>query len=250
MKKTDLTPFDADYSRFIQAGEPWSGIFEDIMTGDLPKKSFGKAIIDESELELIDFERLFHEAKVPNIKKESRLGNVLAPVLRTELRTDWDKRAYWYTAYIKVDDPFSVWTNAHLLFKVEDGGYVPDGLPTLTEEGYPNYNAVIPAHFNRLHYSHSEPDLNLWYRKAYVCSELKKIVERRIALKFEKQYFPPENLLLLIKTLIALGEGWGVEREFERSDRPLNFVRKGDRALITPMYQEIIDEENPLIIEL
>ena len=60
---------DKNYSRFINDGTPWQKIFEQILSGELPKKSMGVSI-NEEEISLEWLKTLPDLVKPPKFKIE------------------------------------------------------------------------------------------------------------------------------------------------------------------------------------
>lgn len=234
MNKTDLTPFDKDYKRFIEAGTPWQEIFEGILAGELPKKPLGVQV-DEKEVTREWLKTLPGRVKPPKFK--------VRPL--RELVTTYVKKCNKFCPQyngVRVANGFSYWTDAHIVFKVNDGITEEFIHPDAVGSYAPNYDAIIP---NRSNTMPETPDLMDWYRKAIAAHEVNGILlEPVVALTYSEVTFSSVVLIKALKIALALHPEWGVKTG--GADRGVLFESEGDTMMIMP----IVEREREKIIEL
>ena len=234
MNKTDLTPFDKDYKRFIEAGTPWQEIFEGILSGDLPKKPIGVQI-DEKEVTREWLKTLPGRVKPPKFK--------VRPL--RELVTPYVKKCDKFNPQcngVRVANGFSYWTDTHILFKVNDGITEEFIHPDAVGSKTPNYDAIIP---NRSNTMPEHPDLMDWYRKAIAAHEVNRLlIEPDVALTYGEVTLSPVVLIKALKIALALHPKWEVKTG--GADRGVLFESEGDLMMIMPL----VEREREKIIEL
>ena len=225
MNKTDLTPFDKDYKRFIEAGTPWQEIFEGILSGDLPKKPLGVQV-DEKEVTREWLKTLPGRVKPPKFK--------VRPL--RELVTTYVKKCDKFNPRcngVRVANGFSYWTDAHILFKVNDGITEEFIHPDAVGSDAPNYDSIIP---NRSNTMPEHPDLMDWYRKAIAAHEVNGILlEPVVALTYGEVTFSPVVLIKALKIALALRPEWGVKTG--GADRGVLFESEGDTMIVMPFLK-------------
>ena len=230
----NITPFDKDYKRFIEAGTPWQEIFEGILSGDLPKKPLGVQI-DEGEIKKEWLKTLPGRVKPPKFK--------IRPL--RELVTPYVKKCdplYPRLNGVRVANGFSYWTDAHILLKVNDG--ITDEFihPDAVGSNPPNYEAIIP---NRSNTTPGFPDLIDWYTKAVAAHEVNRIlIEPVVALTYGEVTFSPVVLIKALKIALSLHLNWSVKTD--GADRGVLFESGGDTMMIMPLVKK--DRER--VIEL
>ena len=234
MNKTDLTPFDKDYKRFIEAGTPWQEIFEGILSGDLPKKPLGVQI-DEKEVTREWLKTLPGRVKPPKFKVRP-LRELVTPHVKK-----CDKFNPQYNGVL-VANGFSYWTDAYILFKVNDGIMEEFIHPDAVGSDTPKYEAIIPDRSDTMP---EFPDLVDWYRKAIAAHEVNGILlEPDVALTYEEVTFSPVVLIKALKVALALHPEWEVKTG--DAERPVLFESEGDTMMIMP----VVKREREKIIEL
>ena len=234
MNKTDLTPFDKSYKRFIEAGTPWQEIFEGILSGDLPKKPLG-FLVYEKGVTREWLSTLPVLVKPPKFKIRPLRELVAAYVKKC------DKFAPHYNG-VRVANGFSYWTDAHILFKINDGITEelihPDAVGSVT----PKYEAALPDRSDTMP---EFPDLADWYTKAVAAHEVNDLlIEPDVALTYEEVTFSPATLIKALKIALALHPEWEVKTG--GAERGVLFESEGDTMMIMPL----VKKEREKIIEL
>ena len=234
MNKTDLTPFDKDYKRFIDAGTPWQEIFEGILSGDLPKKPLGVQI-DGKDVTREWLSTLPALVKPPKFKIRP-LRELVTPYVKK-----CNKFAPWYNG-VRVVNGFSYWTDAFILFKVKDGITEEFIHPDAVGSGTPNYETIIP---NRSNTTPEFLDLAEWYVKSFAAHEVNRLlIEPDVALTYSEVTFSPVVLVKALKIALALHPEWNIKTG--GAERGVLFESEGDTMMIMPLVKK--DREK--IIEL
>ena len=163
----NITPFDKNYSRFIYDGTPWQKIFEQILSGELPKKSMG-VWINEEEISIEWLKTLPGLVKPPKFKTKPFRELVMPYVKKIDPFQP-------QLNGVRVVNGFSYWTDATIMFKVKDGITEniihPDALDSRT----PDYEGLTPKYKSKPEY----PDLMEWYIKAHAMNELTKTLNNK-----------------------------------------------------------------------
>lgn len=219
----NITPFDKNYSRFIYDGTPWQEIFEQILSGELPKKSLGVSI-DEDEISLEWLKTLPDLVKPPKFKTKPFRELVIPYVKKVDPFQP-------QLNGVRVVNGFSYWIDGHILFKVKDGITEniihPDALDSRT----PDYECVIPKYNSKPEY----PNLMEWYIKAHAMNELTKILDNKdypIRLRYNGIGLTPEVIVKALKIALSLHSNWSLKTD--GSDRALIFESENDLMLIMP----------------
>ena len=234
MNKTDLTPFDRDYKRFIEAGTPWQEIFEGILSGELPKKPLGIQI-DGKDVTREWLSILPALVKPPKFKIRP-LRELVAPYVKK-----CDKFAPHYNG-VRVANGFSYWIDGHILLKVKDGITEEFIHPDAVGSRTPNYDTIIPDRSDTMP---EFPDLADWYRKAIAAHEVNDLlIEPDVALTYEEVTFSPVVLVKALKIALALHPEWEVKTD--GAERGVLFESEGDTMMIMPLVKK--DRER--VIEL
>ena len=219
----NITPFDKNYSRFINDGTPWQEIFEGILSGKLPKKSLGVQI-DEKEISIEWLKTLPGLVKTPKFKTKY-LRELVMPYVK--------KYDPFYPQYngVRVVNGFSYWIDGHILFKIKDGITEniihPDALDSRT----PDYECVIPKYKSKPEY----PDLMDWYIKAYAINELTKTLNNKdypIRLRYNGIGLAPDVIIKALKVALSIHSKWSLKTD--GSNRALVFESENDLMLIMP----------------
>ena len=235
MNKTDLTPFDKNYKRFIDAGTDWKEIFEGILSGELPKKPLGVPISSEEVTEewlnglpaLVKAPKFkirpFRELVTPYVKK-----------IEDEFRPHLNG--------VRVANGFSYWTDAYVLFKVNDGVEEDFIHPDAVGSDNPNYEAIIPTYDMLPEY----PDLADWYVKAYAAHEVNRLlIEPTVFLRYNGIPLSAPVVLKALKIALGLHPDW--ELTHGEVNRAVRFDSEGDMMLVMP---SVLRGEGFKIIEL
>ena len=234
MNKTDLTPFDKDYKRFIEAGTPWQEIFEGILSGDLPKKPLG-VLVDEEEVTRKWLSTLPVLVKPPKFK--------IRPL--RELVVQYVKKCDKFAPQcngVRVANGFSYWTDAYILLKVSDGITEEFIHPDAVGSDTPKYDAIIPDRSDTMP---EFPDLADWYTKAIAAHEVNGLLtEPDVALTYGEVAFSPAVLIKALKIALALHPEWEVK--IGGAERGVLFESGGDTMMIMP----IVKKDRERIIEL
>ena len=223
----NITPFDKNYSRFINDGTPWQEIFEGILSGELPKKSMGVSI-DEDEISLEWLKTLPGLVKPPKFKVRS-FRELVTPYVK---KCDPFRPSY---NGVRVANGFSYWIDGHIMFKVKDGITEniihPDALDSRT----PDYECVIPKYKSKPEY----PDLMEWYIKAHAMNELTKVLNNKnypIRLRYNGIGLTPEVIVKALKIALSLHSKWSLKTD--ESNRALVFESENDLMLVMPCLLE------------
>ena len=219
----NITPFDKNYSRFINDGTPWQKIFEQILSGELPKKSLG-VWIDEEEINLEWLKTLPGLIKPPKFKTKP-FRELVMPYVK--------KYDPFYPQYngVRVVDEFSYWIDGHIMFKVKDG--ITENLihPDALDSRPPDYEGVIPKYKSKPEY----PNLMEWYVKAHAMNELTKTLNNKnypIRLKYNGIGLTPEVIVKALKIALSLHSKWSLKTD--GSNRALRFESENDLMLVFP----------------
>lgn len=223
----NITPFDKNYSRFINDGTPWQEIFEGILSGKLPKKSLGVQI-DEEEISIEWLKTLPGLVKPPKFKIKP-FRELVMPYVKK-----YDPFLPQYNG-IRVVNGFSYWIDGHIMFKIKDGITEniihPDALDSRT----PDYECVIPKYKSKPEY----PDLMDWYIKAYAINELTKTLNNKdypIRLRYNGIGLTPEVIVKALKIALSLHSKWSLKTD--GSNRALVFESENDLMLVMPCLLE------------
>lgn len=219
----NITPFDKNYSRFINDGTPWQEIFEGILSGKLPKKPLG-VWIDEESISLEWLKTLPGLVKPPKFKTKS-LRELVMPYVK--------KYDPFYPQYngVRVINGFSYWTDAYILFKVKDGIEENFIHPECTDSRTIDYESVIPKYNSKPKY----PDLMDWYIKAYAVNEVNKLFYKKevpFRLSYKGIGLTPEVILRALKIALSLHSNWSLKTD--GSNRALMFESENDLMLVFP----------------
>ena len=223
----NITPFDKNYSRFINDGTSWQEIFEGILSGELPKKPLG-VWIDEEEINLEWLKTLPGLVKPPKFKVRS-FRELVTPYVK---KCDPFRPSY---NGVRVANGFSYWIDGHIMFKVKDGITEniihPDALDSRT----PDYECVIPKYKSKPEY----PDLMEWYIKAHAMNELTKVLNNKnypIRLRYNGIGLTPEVIVKALKIALSLHSKWSLKTD--GSNRALVFESENDLMLVMPCLLE------------
>ena len=219
----NITPFDKNYSRFINDGTPWQEIFEGILSGKLPKKPLG-VWINEEEISIEWLKTLPGLVKPPKFKTKPLRELVMPYVKKVEP---------FYPQFngVRVINGFSYWTDAHILFKVKDG--ITENLihPDALDSRTPDYEGIIPKYKSKPEY----PDLMEWYIKAHAMNEVTKTLNNKIypiRLRYNGIGLNPEVIVKALKIALSLHSKWSLKTD--GSNRALIFESENDLMLIMP----------------
>ena len=219
----NITPFDKNYSRFINDGTPWQEIFEGILSGELPKKSLGVSI-DEEGISPEWLKTLPGLVKPPKFKTKPFRELVMPYVKKIDPFQP-------QLNGVRVVNGFSYWTDETIMFKVKDGITEniihPDALDSRT----PDYECVIPKYKSKPEY----PDLMEWYIKAHAMNELTKTLNNKdypIRLRYNGIGLTPEVIVKALKIALSLHSNWSLKTD--GSDKGLIFESENDLMLIMP----------------
>ena len=235
MNKTDLTPSDKGYKRFIEAGTPWQEIFEGILSGDLPKKPLGIQI-DEKEVTREWLSTLPALVKHPKFKIRP-LRELVAPYVKK-----YDRLVDWPHNTVRVASGFSYWTDTYILFKVKDG--ITEELihPDAVGSYAANYDAVIPDRSDTMP---EFPDLADWYVKALAAHGVNGLLaEHDATLTYGEVTFSPVVLIKALKIALSLHPEWEVKTG--GAEQPVLFESGEDTMMVMPMFKM----ERERVIEL
>ena len=143
---------------------------------------------------------------------------------------------------VRVANGFSYWTDAHILFKVNDGITEEFIHPDAVGSNTPNYEAIIP---NRSNATPEFPALMDWYTKALAAHEVNRLlIEPVVALTYREVTLSPVVLIKALKIALALHPSWDVKTG--GAERSVLFESEGDTMLIHPL----VEREREKIIEL
>ena len=230
----NITPFDKNYSRFINDGTPWQKIFEQILSGELPKKPMG-VWINEEEISMEWLKTLPGLVKAPKFKTKPFRELVMPYVKKID-------PLYPRLNGVRVVNGFSYWTDMHILFRVNDGIAEDFIHPDAVGSGTPNYEAIIP---DRSHTMSEFPDLMNWYTKALAAHEVNRLlIEPVVALTYREVTLSPVVLIKALKIALALHPKWEVKTG--GADRGVLFESEGDTMIVMPFLKT----EREKIIEL
>ena len=219
----NITPFDKNYSRFINDGTPWQEIFEGILSGKLPKKPLGVQI-DEEEISIEWLKTLPGLVKTPKFKTKP-LRELVMPYVK--------KYDPFYPQYngVRVVNGFSYWTDAYILFKVKDGIEENFIHPECTDSRTMDYESIIPKYNSKPEY----PYLMDWYIKAFVMNEVNKILyyeDHPVRFRFNGIGLAPDVIIKALKVALSLHSKWSLKTD--GSNRALMFESENDLMLIMP----------------
>lgn len=235
MNKTDLTPFDKDYKRFIAAGTTWQEIFEGILSGELPKKPLG-ILVDPKEVTEEWVNSLPALAKPPKFKVRP-LRELVAPYVK-KLEDPTQPRLNG----VRVANGFSYWTDAFILLKVNDGIEEDFIHPDAAGSDNPDYEYVIPTYDMLPEY----PNLVDWYVKAFAAHELNRLlIEPTVFLRYDGVPLSAPVVLKALKIALGLHPDW--ELTHGEANRAVRFDSEGDMMLVMPSF---LKGEGFKIIEL
>jgi len=222
VNKTDLTPFDKNYKRFIDAGTPWQEIFEGVISGELPKKPLGVPISSEEVTEewLNGLPAL---VKAPKFKIRPFRELVTPYVKKLEDPT------YPHLNGVRAVNGHSYWTDAYVLFKVNDGVEEDFIHPDAVDSRTPDYEGIIPTYDMLPEY----PDLADWYVKAFVAHEVNRLLyEPSVFLRYNGIPLSAPVVLKALKIALGLHPDWGLTHW--EANRAVRFDSEGDMMLIIP----------------
>lgn len=224
MNKTDLTPFDKDYKRFINAGTPWQEIFEGILSGELPKKSLG-IVVDPEEVTEEWVNSLPALVKPPKFKVRP-LRELVTPYVK---KIEDEFRPHLNG--VRVVNGHSYWTDAYVLFKVEDGIEEDFIHPDAAGSDAPNYEAIIPTYDMLPEY----PNLVDWYMKAYAAHEINRLMYKpTVFLQYDEIPLSAPVVLKALKIALGLHPDW--ELTHGEANRGVRFDSEGDMMLVMPVF--------------
>ena len=223
----NITPFDKNYSRFINDGTPWQKIFEQILSGELPKKPMG-VWINEEEISMEWLKTLPGLVKAPKFNTKPFRELVMPYVKKIDPFQP-------QLNGVRVVNGFSYWTDATIMFKIKDGITEniihPDALDSRT----PDYECVIPKYKSKPEY----PNLMEWYVKAHAMNELTKTLNNRnypIRLRYKGIGLTPEVIVKALKIALSLHSNWSLKTD--GCNRALIFESENDLMLIMPCLLE------------
>ena len=132
---------------------------------------------------------------------------------------------------VRVVNGHSYWTDAYVLFKVNDGVEEDFIHPDAADSRTPDYECIIPTYDMLPEY----PNLVDWYVKAFVAHEVNRLmVEPTVFLRYNGILLSAPVVLKALKIGLGLHPDW--ELTHGRADRIVRFDSEGDMMFVMPKY--------------